>query len=342
MKKQSLLLIALLTSIGISNAMAQSTVNIPVSSEPTASAPVAVAPKQKPKATLLLLKEPEVIAAEKTVAAKSSKSKKGPAAAPLAESAFSQASTEEVVNLPLPNPNQKIKAEQMPGLGVMPGDYDARPKTILIGTDRNELVYVGLSQTNRISTPFEDPQVVDSSGASVKAVGQDIYFVPSSNKPATIYIAGANPGQTVGLTIVPKNIPAQTIVLQLSGPTGAAQKAGNNNDDYAATDYVGKINAIIKQLCLDKVPNGFIKSAAPSAVAGNSTLQIFPEQKYSGQKFDIYRYRVQSSSTAPIELKEEAFYNESVRAVAFYPNSVLQKGESTEAFVITDRPSRKD
>lgn len=328
MKTQSLLFTALMTSFTC--AQAQDNVQIKLPIAPGAS----VAPTtSKPKTTLLLLKDSE--GSEKV-------SKKTSAVAIPSPAETASNYSEEVVDLPLPKPGTKFKAEAMPGIGTMPGEFDSKPKTIKIGTDRNELVYVGMGQTNRISTPFDDPQVIDSSGATLKAVGQDIYFVPSSNKPTTIYITGGSAGQTVGLTVVPKNVPAQTIVLQLSTPTSVVNgMAGSGNDEYAATDYSGKINQIIKQLCLDKVPAGFIKAEPPKSIAGNSTLQIIPTHKYSGQSYDIYRYKIQSSSASPIELKEEAFYNESVRAVAFYPNTVLQNGEATEAFIITDRPLRK-
>ena len=39
----------------------------------------------------------------------------------------------------------------------------------------------------------------------------------------------------------------------------------------------------------------------------------------------------------PVELNEESFYTPSVRAVAFYPKTMLQQDEDTTVFVVVDR-----
>lgn len=230
------------------------------------------------------------------------------------------------------------QAQLLPGLGVMPGDInEMKVKSVRVGIDRNELVYVSLTQLNKISTPFEQPQVVDSSGAVVKAVGQDLFIQPISDKPLTIYITDGGIGQSVGLTLVPKpNLPAQSIVLQPETSPTKSMAVGAKTDDYVPSDYVGKLTAHFKQLALGKTPNGFTKGRLPRAVAANAQTVYEPLYKYAGSSYDIYSYKIRSISETPIELNEESFYTAEVRAVAFYPLAMLQKDEETTVFVISD------
>lgn len=235
-------------------------------------------------------------------------------------------------------PKPPLLSETLPGLGVLPGAEPTRTQAVRVGADRNESVFISLNQTNRISTPFENPLVVDSSGATIQTIGQEIFFLPSSAKPTTIYINGG-PSQTVGLTLVPKaGLAAQSYVIQPEG-RGNAKAGAAAVADVAPmpADYVGRINSIMRQLSLGRTPSGFTKAALPAATVQSDTVMVNIEHKYSGSHMDVFAYRVTSTSAAPIELKEEAFYTPSVRAVAFFPNTMLHKGDATLVFVIADR-----
>jgi conjugal transfer pilus assembly protein TraK len=239
----------------------------------------------------------------------------------------------------LPFPAARARSENLPGIGVMPGDAsDMKIKSIRVGSDRNELVYISLGQLNKIATPFESPQIIDSTGATLKAVGQDLFLMPASDKPLTIYISNGGVGQSVGLTLIPKNnLPAQSIVLQLDTPSGAAVSRADA-DEVVASDYVGRLSGYIKSLALGKTPAGFTRSRLTMAVASSDELLIGVQYKYAGATYDLYSYKVRSISSTPLELKEEAFYTEAVRAIAFFPSAILQRDEETTVYVVADRP----
>ena len=58
--------------------------------------------------------------------------------------------------LKLPAPVIKARSQDLPGLGTMPGEAsDTRIKSVRVGADRNEMVYISLSQLNKIATPFD-------------------------------------------------------------------------------------------------------------------------------------------------------------------------------------------
>jgi conjugal transfer pilus assembly protein TraK len=237
-------------------------------------------------------------------------------------------------------PTKKPVAEQpMPGLGVMPGDKQAlRANTVRVGGDRTEIIYVSASFPNRISTPFAAPRAIDKSNADITQEGQSLYV--TLNDPAkavALYITGDKPNDpVVSITLVPKDLPPQTVVLQLDAsiPVG-----GSATRDEAPIDsaYEEQIRYVMRQAALGKAPEGFAEGTLPNSVARIGALIAVPIARYSGPHSDLYRYRVENAADAQVELDEGAFYSDNVRAVAFFPTAVLRKGESTFVFVLADK-----
>jgi conjugal transfer pilus assembly protein TraK len=242
-----------------------------------------------------------------------------------------------VINLPVPRTAKSV-SQELPGLGLTPGLVAAenRVKSIRVGSDRNELVYISQTQLNKIATPFADPKAVDASGATLRALGQDLFVKLASDQPVTIYITDGGVGQSVGLTLVPKaNLPAQSIVIE---PEAATTKnlPPQGAEELLPSDYVGRLTSHIKQLALGKTPAGFVKSRLQRTTATNPQMMFEAQNKFVGSTYDIFSYRLTSIAASPVELSEEAFYTPNVRAVAFYPSAMLQKGESTLVYVIAE------
>lgn len=242
-----------------------------------------------------------------------------------------------VINLPLPKP-LKPPAQILPGLGLTPGSIaDNKIKSVKVGSDRNELIYVSFTQLNKIATPFADPKAIDASGATLKAVGQDLFIQPANDKPITIYITDGGIGQSIGITLVPMaNMPAQSIVIEPEASTTKNIPSQPAQDEMVASDYVGRLTSHIKQLAMGKTPTGFVKSKLVKAMASNPQVVFETQNKFVGSTYDIFSYKLISISENPIELSEETFYTPSVRAVAFYPITMLQKGETTMVYVIAE------
>ncbi|OLP04660.1 TraK domain-containing protein [Rhodoferax antarcticus] len=257
--------------------------------------------------------------------------------APAARAELRASVSPGALDLPLPKP-LKADAQLLPGLGMMPGTItENKIKSVKVGTDRNERIYVSLTQLNKIATPFANPKAIDVTGASLKAVGQDIFVQPSSDQPITIYLSDGGAGQSIGLTLVPiANLPAQSIVIEPEAGTMKNLPEQTALDDFVPSDYVGRITSHIKQLALGKTPSGFSKSKLPLAIANNSQMAFETQFKYVGSSYDIFSYKLTSISSSPVELSEETFYTPNVRAVAFYPNAMLQRGQTTNVFVISN------
>lgn len=263
---------------------------------------------------------------------------------PISSNGNANSPSQAVLNLPLAettsaNTVRFPKSQEMPGLGMMPGSpADYQIKSVRVGADRNELIYISLQQLNKISTPFESPQVVDSTGATLKAIGQDIFIKSANSEPLTIYISDGGNGQSIGVTLVPQpNLPAQSIVLVPDRPTVSGAAASASAPEMVAPDYTGRLIGLTKKLALGAIPQGFTKSRLPRSIANDGKTIFEPLYKYAGSVYDIYSYSIRSVLKEPVELNEESFYSDSVRAVAFYPHTVLQTDELTTVFIIVDR-----
>lgn len=246
--------------------------------------------------------------------------------------------------IPPPGPKHGVQAQTLPGVGVMPGDSpDLENNVIRVSSDRTQIVNVSGTLTNRIATPFEKPKAILLDGAaSVKAVGQSLYIAPNGNPaPISLYVTGNGTNDpVVSLTLVPKSMPPQTIVLQMDGPinpaSGGAQASGRKENTQSEV-YTESIVATLRSLALGKVPQGYAEGILPKAVANMGSVVAIPLARYSGPYFDIYRYRVEAIVNGALEMEESAFWAKGVRAVAFYPTGVIAKNKPTQVFVVADK-----
>ncbi|MDD5056530.1 MAG: type-F conjugative transfer system secretin TraK [Sideroxydans sp.] len=224
------------------------------------------------------------------------------------------------------------KRRKLPGVAAYTLDTrNALPLTVVpVGNDGTRVVLLSKVFTNRISTPFSAPRVIDSSNVDIKQDGSSIFVSPKTTDPFAIYVTGSEPGdQVISLTLIPKDIPAQTIVLQADTTTVVRQQKTES--------YTQQLVDLLRRVALGKVPDGFSEGRMPNAVAINGELSITPKSRYSGSWMDIYRYTILNNSKETVELSETSFYRKGVRAVAIYPNLTLRSGDTTDVYVVADK-----
>jgi len=233
------------------------------------------------------------------------------------------------------------KSEQamLPGLGQLPGEK--RPmmaNVVRVTSHYNEVLFVSAGFPNRISTPFAAPKLIDNSEVEWQVQGQSLYISPkSSDKPVGIFVTGAGVNDpVVSLTLIPRNIPAQTIILQLDEEATAAVSSQPGEPEEASS-YTDRLRSILRGVVMGKTPAGFSEGLLPVAVGRLDALLVMPEKRYSGQHLDVFKYRVENVGQAEIELAESSFYRDGVRAVSIYPVIRLRKGMSTTVFVLSDK-----
>lgn len=229
----------------------------------------------------------------------------------------------------------------LPGVGTMPGSApELDDNVIRVTSNRTHLVNVSATMTNRIATPFETPKaIVAEDVATVERVGQSLYVATTSEPgPIALYVTGANANDpVVSLTLIPKSMPPQTIVLQLDGIQGSTDSGASRRDDARSGAYSERIVAVFRSMALGKIPQGFTQGLLPKASVSLGGITAYPISRYSGPGYDAFRYRIETASPEAMEMEESAFWSKGVRAVAFFPSAVVAKGRPTEVFVLSDK-----
>jgi conjugal transfer pilus assembly protein TraK len=251
----------------------------------------------------------------------------------------------EVKLPPVPTAAKRVKpveAQPLPGLGVMPGaESDSRTQVVRVSSDRNEVIYVSNILPNRISTPFASPKAVDQQpdDLDINQIGQSLYAtMKTKDKPVALYVTGSNPNDPViSLTLIPKELPQQTITLQLDKPM--AETGGHASENHApdSNNYTDTIRYVLREAALGKAPEGFSEGLLPASAANIGNVIAYPKVRYSGPEYDIYRYSLQGTSKTDVDLDEGTFYSEGVRAVSFFPTATLRAGMTTDVFIVSDK-----
>lgn len=226
------------------------------------------------------------------------------------------------------------KRKQMPGLTnyTLDTKNDMGVNTVAVGDDGTRAAMLSKVFQNRIATPFIAPRIIDSSNVDMVIDGSSVFVRPKTSEPFVIYVTGSEPGdQVVSLTLIPKDIPTQTIVLQIDSP-------GTNQIRQQKTEsYSQQLTDLLRKVASGKTPEGFSKGKMPNSVAVNGALSITPKSRFSGSWLDIYRYDILNGGKDTIELSETSFYRKGVRAVSIYPNLTLRPGDTSSVFVIANK-----
>lgn len=233
-----------------------------------------------------------------------------------------------------------IKEEVLPGLGMVQGVKDYfKPVVVRANATRTEMVEIARNFPSRISTPFQTPKIIDQTKTDISVSGQGIYVTPKSDSPFTIFVTGSGDNDPViSLTLVPRDIPSQTILMQIDRPDGSPANVSVTDEVMPASDsYTDSLRALLRSVAMGKVPAGFADAPLPSVMANIDGFVVAPVARYSGPNSDIYAYRIEGTSELSVELEENSFYQPGVRAVSFFPRTSLSLGESTLVYVISDK-----
>jgi len=226
----------------------------------------------------------------------------------------------------------------LPGLGKVNGDpLLMKAVPLRVNGDGTENVQVSSVFQNRISTPFETPKIIDSSDTEFKISGSNIFLSMPSDHPVVVYITGSERNDpVVSLTLIPRPIPAQTIILQLD-PSIAVQSSPKGHHEHKPETYEQHLAGLLKTLASGDTPEGFTTSNITNIVGRKGPVIISPVSRYSNAYLDIFVYQAQNAGNPTINLSETSFYQKGVRAVGMYPLSTLRKADKTYVYVISDK-----
>ena len=208
-------------------------------------------------------------------------------------------------------------------------------QTVVSSYGENHRIRVSRHHPNIINTPFARAHAVGlKANYDLESNGSALLVTPKTNKPFFVSITDAdNPtGIPISLTLVPSSsLDSQTITVSLGGRQGSA--ARDNGGGFSQ-----QLAAVIRDIVMLKIPAGYSVRPLQHTFAMGNGMEVVPVERYSGNEFDIYRYRLKNRSRQRQILSEEMFgANPRVVAVAFYPKIQVSPGESTDVLIMVGR-----
>ncbi|RMD69085.1 MAG: hypothetical protein D6819_07845 [Gammaproteobacteria bacterium] len=207
---------------------------------------------------------------------------------------------------------------------------DVAPIFLRVRPGITEMIAVSASMPNRIATPFKEPQVVDASGSQIQTMGGNVYILPASKAPIGIFISEKDArGPVISLTLVPKDIPPQNVLVQFEATEPGAERGHNKPDSHADT-----IVHVMRRIVMGELPDGYTEAPEPGKLLEIGPVLAKSSRRWAGTDTEVLEYLLENRGSEAVELTEPSFYERGVKAVAFYPKIMLRPGETTRAYVM--------
>lgn len=236
-----------------------------------------------------------------------------------------------------------VKEIDLPGVMHLPGDkIDAidpsKEQKISWVNGGSKTVYLSVTEPNRIELPFKNPYIVRMSDVAVdhRSDSNNLYVYwkvdnVKDAQPRQIFIEPpGGGGQSLGLEIVPKLMPAQTVIV--TDDTGVT--AGHRPKSGDSGDYITHIQDLMAAVALGQSPNGFSQVDVQLPPIAMDGLVVNADTRYSGHEGDMWVYTVRNPGAGPARIQEQEFDGANVLAVSIFPKPLLQPGEKTQVYVL--------
>ncbi|OSI12947.1 TraK domain-containing protein [Neisseria canis] len=207
----------------------------------------------------------------------------------------------------------------------------------------NHTVNISRKYPSIIMTPFADPDIqgnIDQRTINdiISIRGSNIVVWPKNNQGLWFMINDkANPrGIPVSLTLIPKqSVMSRTISVTVGRQSPSEQANGLTPD---GNGFAQKLSQVLQDIVTLKVPAGYTVRPLKEKLMLENGMATLPVERYTNREFDVLRYRITNNRNTPQELEEAMFgQNPKIRAVAFYPRTVLYPGESTDVLMLVSK-----
>jgi conjugal transfer pilus assembly protein TraK len=237
--------------------------------------------------------------------------------------------------------DEPLKSVDLPGVMKLEGASrdvldPTRVRRISWANAGSQTVYVSATQPNRIQLPFVNPKVIATDDVDIdkRATGNNIYVTFKNAAPVAVQVwiePQTESSASVGLQLVPKSIPAQSIIVVDDTVEGSAGRAKHTSPE---TEYLTRVQAVLEEAALGASPAGYAVvdlQVPPMSVDG---LVVEGLRRLSGRGDDIYVYTATNPGATDVELRENEFDGPDVRAVSILPRPLLHPGERAVVTVL--------
>jgi conjugal transfer pilus assembly protein TraK len=226
-----------------------------------------------------------------------------------------------------------------PGVTSIAGESEqlldsSRARLISMTNGGSQTVYFSAHEPNRIQLPFINPHVISTTEVTVdkRSNSNNVYisFDVGVKRAVQIYLENPEGGPVLGLQLVPKNIHAQTVIVEDNAPVASATQ----RKDSRSSDHITAIQSLIETVSLGGIPNGYsvTDTVYPAIVMNGLMVQVL--KRFSNRDGDIYLYGVTNPGKTQITVRESEFDGDTVQAVSIYPKPLLGPGDKTQVVVV--------
>lgn len=213
----------------------------------------------------------------------------------------------------------------------------SRARIVEVNNGGSQTVYVSANDLNRIQLPWANTKVVGTEEISIdkRPTSNNVYvqFKEGVKRAVQVYFEQPDGLSVLGLQLVPKEIPAQTILVR-----DASLLAGERKP-LKGGDYVASVQAVMEQAALGGAPQGFSQSDLAVGPIALNGLVVVPQRMYSSADKDLYVYDVANPGPRAASLKEKEFDGDNVLAISIFPKPVIAPNEHTRVIVLTRKAS---
>jgi conjugal transfer pilus assembly protein TraK len=200
--------------------------------------------------------------------------------------------------------------------------------TTVIEPNDEKSVFVTVSgkDINRIEMPEPVIEALSSKAIDVKVKDRNIFVKLTDSHPAELFISTQK--RTISLILVPKDIPAETILIR------AKENNLSSSSNLSVDDsYEDAIKKVVVSLDKETVPPGYIEirpKNVEQTLGGLSARKVYEIQ---GSVFGGERYEIKNTGSSDVSLSEEMFYKEGILAVSL-DKYALSPNETCRLFIV--------
>lgn len=197
-----------------------------------------------------------------------------------------------------------------------------------------QTVFVSKNEPNRIQLPFKNPKIVTLSDvAEVSKVGtsNNVYVnMAKEVEYATIFLENPlNDNSVVTLQLVPRDIPAQTIIVRDDSLSTPKRKGSN--------EYVSNIQNVFEVIAKDGIPDGFSRTPLDMASVSFNGFMLTGKDRLSNGDGDVYIYLLKNVTDSSIRISEKEFDGPKVLAVSIFPSPLIDASGTAKVIVYTKK-----
>ena len=202
-----------------------------------------------------------------------------------------------------------------------------------INEDKSIFVTVSSRDINRIEMPEPVVEALSSKAIDVKIKERNIFVKVPDSHPAELFISTKK--KNISLILVPKDIPAETIVVKDTRDGLSAPDLNLIEDN----SYEGTIKKIMLFLFKRSAPSGYIASYPKDEGRLLNGVSVKKAYVIEGPLFQGEMYEIKNIGSGEVNLSEEMFYQKGIMAISIDKYNLVL-GETCKLFIV--KRSRHD